>query len=162
MVKIISEQYLELIDGVINHYKFYRVIRLNNGQAVCAHGRIGTENAAVNVYTDLKGQDKYWEKRKKGYLDAYDRYTGHDITNIKKAGINEAVTMAEQSEPEPSYDIEKYNNIVENITKLLNIVVDNKHREQVSIVYKRIDRTKSANYDDLKLLHDIWELYTTV
>lgn len=160
--KIIKTQYLELINDLKNHYKFYRVITLDNGKAVCAHGRIGVMNAAVDVYSEQKGQDKYREKIDKGYLDTIERTTnsGHKEFNVNKAGF--------AFEDEPEYDVEKYNDIVKKITKLMDQIADaesegievKKHREQVNNVYKRITRKKSADYDDIKLLYDISELYT--
>lgn len=84
-VKIIHEAYLENTGG--NHYKFYRMIALNNDKLVCAYGRIGKSNPAVKIYNNNEWSSIYTQKISKGYAATVDPSPLDRENNIRKAGF---------------------------------------------------------------------------
>ena len=166
-VKIQNTAYMELIDSSRNHFKFYRIIYLDNGKAVIAYGRIGTENAAVKVYNHSQAADKYWEKRDKGYAEKSDTYINHQYINVQKAGfvVHDDLGSTGRVPDSDSYDKEKYEKVLDKIDLLVESLneTDGDHASEyvnrARLIKRLVMKDKTISRDQLLELKDMWEYY---
>ncbi len=154
--------YLECIDPDENHFKFYRMTKLDNGKWLSQNGRIGKEGTKrlFHINHDKNGWDvKYDEKITKGYRKAQDHHPHFAELALNHFGMTSLDTVVEAVDPDTQEKEQKAERILEQIATIKKALsTENPNTEtwnRVNSIQKQVAENKTFPRSSAEFLNEI-------